>query len=171
MTVKYHPEEKKKFPCSRSSRATGEVLFVHGRCHREDHGREQMRQDITVGQDPRIVPCRLCRPREPAVNKAGWAVLDACSAGRRLRVPLLTEKRGGAKGRPRELPAAPPAADQLARWLSPRLGGLRTSPRWELCCSKVEGPAAAVGRDNPSWEPVQQPEKEPEQLSAAGSCL
>ncbi|KAM7007869.1 uncharacterized protein RBU47_008454 [Passerculus sandwichensis] len=47
-----------------------------------------------------------------------WAALGACSAGRRLRAPLLTERSERKLG---ALPAAPPAADRLTRLLSPCL--------------------------------------------------
>ncbi|XP_063269921.1 protocadherin gamma-B5-like [Prinia subflava] len=50
------------------------------------------------------------------------AALGACSAGRRLRAPLLTERSERESG---ALPAAPPAADRLARLFHVRLGGGR----------------------------------------------
>ncbi|XP_017596674.1 PREDICTED: protocadherin gamma-A9-like, partial [Corvus brachyrhynchos] len=72
-------------------------------------------------------PWRMYRPRELPVNKAGRqrsAALGACSAGRRLRAPLLTERSERKLGK---LPAAPPAADRLDRLFPVRLGGGRSA--------------------------------------------
>ncbi|KAM9532042.1 uncharacterized protein ACIB01_014328 [Guaruba guarouba] len=86
------------------------------------------------------------------------ASLGACSAGRRLRAPLLTEEEREKSG---ATPAAPPAAARLnrslARRLSPRLGGLRSVP--------------AVRRRAAERQRAAGEKKEPQQRSEAGSFL
>nr|XP_054499142.1 uncharacterized protein LOC129126923 [Agelaius phoeniceus] len=75
-----------------------------------------------------------------------WAALGACSAGRRLRAPLLTERSERKLG---ALPAAPPAADpldhSLAGFLVRKPGDLRSSSHKRGYQSSKRQRGAAAG--------------------------
>ncbi|KAM7007866.1 protocadherin gamma-B5-like [Passerculus sandwichensis] len=75
----------------------------------------------------------LADPKTPQGGQR-WAALGACSAGRRLRAPLLTERSERRLG---ALPAAPPAADQLYRSLAQDLARRPAGLRASLRCGAI----------------------------------
>ncbi|XP_058705142.1 protocadherin gamma-B5-like [Poecile atricapillus] len=71
--------------------------------------------NVVVGEPPAdAAALQVCKAQ------AGRAALGGCSAGRRLRAPLLTERSERRIG---ALAAAPPAAARLDRWIAGLVGG------------------------------------------------
>ncbi|XP_039246392.1 protocadherin gamma-A12-like [Pipra filicauda] len=90
--------------------------------------------------------------------------LGACSAGRRLRAPLLTERSERKVGALQPRPLRPGSiAGSLDSWVGKRSRSDRprgADPRY----SEAEGRAAVAGSNN------SEPEREPDRRSAAGIC-
>ncbi|XP_074772575.1 protocadherin gamma-A10-like [Athene noctua] len=139
--------------------------------------------DVCVG-GAGAVPAR-CPWAGPGGQRS--AALGACSAGRRLRAPLLTEEEREEGRSAAGSPARCGPARSLARWLARRPGGLRASPRCGAVLQRgggaggsgrgrPQGAAAGEGRrrririQSREREPEPEPEPEATRRAAAGRC-
>ncbi|XP_068885418.1 protocadherin gamma-A10-like [Aphelocoma coerulescens] len=121
-------------------------------------------QEVTAAREP-ISLWQISSPREQPMGEAGRALLGACSAGRRLRAPLLTERSGRKLGALQPRPLRPGSVTgSLDSWLCGRT--VCDRPRGaEPFCSEAGGlPAAAAGSGEPEKE------READRRSAVGSC-